>query len=255
MQAKKHVLSIAGLDPSAGAGILSDIKTFEAHKVFGLGVCSCITFQNELKINGVSWISAEEIIKQLEPLFAQYLIDYVKIGLIQNGSTLENLTNYLLKKNPKIKIMWDPILQASSGFIFHDGFERIFLYELSQKLFLITPNTQEITRLMPDESTAGACEKLSKYCSVLLKGGHTTEEDCTDQLYTKGIITNIKSKRLQSEKHGTGCVLSSSITANLANGLTLEDACTSAKQYVFKFLESDPGLVGQHSYENAKIYS
>ncbi len=255
MRTKKHVLSIAGFDPSAGAGILSDIKTFEAHHVNGLAVCTCITYQNELKISGISWISADEIIEQLKPLFKQYRINHVKIGLIQNTETLETVVNYLHDENTEVKIIWDPILQSSSGFDFHGEFDSQLLSALCSKLSLITPNTHEIAHLIPDMSQVEAGKSLSEFCAVLLKGGHSSKIDCTDQLFTKNKMINIDSPRLKAEKHGTGCVLSSAITANLANEMPLQEACESAKQYVSHFLQSDPGLVGQHSYENAKIYS
>ena len=96
---------------------------------------------------------------------------------------------------------------------------------------------------------------LSEFCSVLLKGGHRKQDLCTDLLFSKDKMVAFDSKRLNVEKHGTGCVLSSAITANLANGMSLETACEEAKQYVFNFLQSDLGLIGQHSYNNGKVYS
>jgi len=255
VRTKKYVLSIAGFDPSAGAGILSDIKTFEAHNVNGLGVCTCLTYQNELKINGISWIAAHDIIEQLKPLFEQYHIDHVKIGLIENIETLETVASYLQDENPEIKIIWDPILKSSSGFDFHGAFDTENLRTSCKRLFLITPNTYEITHLISDMTPDIGAEHLSEFSAVLLKGGHSANTDCTDQLFTKDKVITIKSPRLNTEKHGTGCVLSSAITANLANEMSLPAACESAKKYVYKFLQSDHGLVGQHSYENAKTHS
>ena len=255
MRTEKHVISIAGFDPSAGAGILSDIKTFEAHKVRGLGVCSCITYQNEVEISGISWISADEIIDQLKPLFKQYSIDFVKIGLIQNLESLELVIGYLREENQEIQIIWDPIIQSSSGFNFHAEFGNQHLPELCRKLLLVTPNYREIKSLISGISEEVACELLSEFCAVLLKGGHSGKHNCTDQLFIKGKVTSIETQRLKIEKHGTGCVLSAAITANLANELDLDLACELAKGYVFNFLQSEPGLMGQHSYKNAKIYS
>jgi len=255
MQKFDRVLSIAGLDPSAGAGLLADIKTFEAHRVYGLGVCSCITYQNEKEISGLCWVTADEIIEQLKPLFKEYNIGHVKIGVIQNIETLEKVIAYLQSINPGIKIVWDPILKSSSGFEFHHKIDRHTLRDLCNNLFLITPNFREIKHLFPEMPEEDAGIYLSEFCAVLLKGGHSGKTNCTDFLFTNGEVKNIESQRLEIDKHGTGCVLSSAITANLANGLTLPAACEAAKQYVIDFLQSDPGLVGHHSYENAKIYS
>src|ERR1700729_4382873 len=110
MSLRPYVLSIAGFDPSGGAGILADIKTFEAQQTLGLGVCSALTYQTENTFEGVTWVNKDTIIKQLAPLLKAYSIDYVKIGLIENMEVLNSIIDYLLGKNPSMRIIWDPIL-------------------------------------------------------------------------------------------------------------------------------------------------
>src|SRR4029078_291387 len=92
---RPNVLSIAGFDPSGGAGILSDIKTFEANKTTGLGVCSALTFQNDIEFDSVQWISLADIKKQIGMLNARFKIDWVKIGLIESPEIMDDLSSYL----------------------------------------------------------------------------------------------------------------------------------------------------------------
>ena len=123
---KPYVLSIAGFDPSGGACIHAVIKTFEAHKVFGLGVTSCITYQNDSKFQGLDWIDADSIIRQIDMLISKYDIGYVKIGLIENFNILEKVINHLIAYNEDIKIIWDPTLKATAGFDFHNDIDTLF---------------------------------------------------------------------------------------------------------------------------------
>src|SRR5688572_10171990 len=117
---RPFALSIAGFDPSSGAGVTADLKTFEAHKVQGLGVCTAITFQNDNEFDGLEWLTKEKLQAQLEPLFRKFKIRTAKIGLIRNLETLNWLVDYLLSKNPEMRIIWDPFLKASAGFTFHE---------------------------------------------------------------------------------------------------------------------------------------
>lgn len=244
------VLSIAGFDPSAGAGILADIKTFEAHQVYGFGVCSAITFQNEKKFENVEWIEVENIIKQIEVLFKRFKINWVKIGLIENVDVLKKIVEYLVMQNPDVRIIWDPILKASSGFVFHKKIDGDKLIDVYRNLFLITPNMEEIGTLFPGMNEEEAGKYLSRYCALLLKGGHRTDGNPVDVLFYDHIQESFDSERIDNDKHGTGCVLSSSILANLAKGMKLQNACEEAKKYINRFLESNSTLLGDHIYIN-----
>ena len=178
------VLSIAGFDPSGGAGLLADIKTFEANKVQGLGVVSALTFQNESTFEKVEWIEAEKIALQIEVLHQKNEFKYVKIGIIQNIDSLIFIINYLNKlinKRP-IYIIWDPIIRASAGFEFHKAFQTEKLLEVLNGIFLITPNTEEAKFLTGMDDEKQAAEFLAKNCNVLLKGGHNVKEKGKDFL-------------------------------------------------------------------------
>jgi hydroxymethylpyrimidine/phosphomethylpyrimidine kinase len=241
-----YILSIAGFDPSGGAGILADIKTFEANKVYGLGVCSCLTFQNDTNFEGVKWISSEDIIKQIDVLVKRFSFEWVKIGLIENLKVLQEIVNHLKKINSKTKIIWDPILKASSGFVFHNIINNKELIDVCKNLYLITPNLEEIKKLLPDETEEAGAENLSQYCNVLLKGGHGESNLAKDILFENKAKTVLEAEKIEKDKHGTGCVLSSAILTNLAKGYDLKDACKEGKDYTIDFINSHNSLLGFH---------
>ena len=242
------VLSIAGFDPSGGAGVLADIKTFEQHKVLGMGVTTGLTFQNDSEFDGVKWIETNEIIKQIEVLKRKYKFQFVKIGMLQSLKVLETIIEKTKNQELKTKLIWDPILKASAGFEIHKNFEKEKLISILKNIFLITPNIDEIRILLGEKDEMKAAKELSKYCNVFLKGGHSEEKQGRDYLFTTdGKVFPYKAKDIsKTGKHGSGCVLSSAITANLANGLSLQRSCLKAKDYVTKFLLSNKTLLGFH---------
>lgn len=243
------VLSIAGFDPSGGAGVLADIKTFEMNKVRGLGICSCLTFQNESEFDGLEWVSLSSIKKQAEALFRKYDIRAVKIGLIESPECLGELLDFLAWKNPNMNIIWDPVLKASAGYDFHPSASFSMWADLLRSLSLVTPNLQEATRLAcSGDNPFEAASILSALCPVLLKGGHREDESREDLLLVWGRNVLIAGEKIENgEKHGSGCVLSSAIAANLALTASLEESCRRAKVYVSRFLGSSSGLLGFHS--------
>lgn len=241
------VISIAGFDPSGGAGVLADVKTFEQHNCLGMAVVSALTVQTENQFISVEWLSAEKIVEQLKPLLEYYDCPVVKIGIIENIDTLTQVVNFLCTQNNNIKIVWDTVLAASSGFSLIDHVNAKELKELLMHLYLITPNTNEALRLtgMGDESDAA--KFLSNYCYVLLKGGHSILQKGVDKLFYEDQLIEFKpSSDLFYEKHGSGCILSSAIASNLALGHDLETACLQGKQYIEKVLNSNSKLLAYH---------
>jgi hydroxymethylpyrimidine/phosphomethylpyrimidine kinase len=241
-----YTLSIAGFDPCGGAGILADIKTIEAHKALGLGVCTSITYQNDIAFKGLSWIPEKEIFAQIEALLESFEVRYVKIGLIQSYEKLLSLITYLRKVFPEAYILWDPILKASAGFEFHTSPDQKLLAAIVDQLDLITPNAIELKSLIPDYELIEAATLLSNHCNVLLKGGHMESEHSNDYLFRGGKETVFEGQRITSEKRGTGCVLSSAILANLSLGLTLEASIVKAKLYIEQYLVSSTSRLGLH---------
>lgn len=244
-------LSIAGLDPTGGAGLLSDAKTFEALGSPGFGVATALTYQNEHTFDGLRWSQYDEIILQLESLFHAYEIGFVKIGLIENLKTLEKVTTYLKEKNNEIIIVWDPILSSSSGFQFHDADFLNSNKALFEEIDLLTPNQEEMEKLFTGGNISDIALDLSSSCSVLLKGGHNLAEHSNDHLFENGIKKVISGERLPYDKHGTGCVLSAAIVAYLSKGNSMEESCRRAKNYVTKFISSNTSLLGSHKLQHA----
>ena len=245
---KPTVLSIAGYDPSAGAGVLADVKTLENIGVYGFAATTCITYQNENKFGDVKWLSLKQIKNQIYPILELHKIQFVKIGLIEDFKTLTAIIELLKAHNPIIKIIWDPILRASAGFDFHKKISKKELKYILKNIFLITPNWNEIKPLSNEDDAIYGAEKLAKHCAVFLKGGHNIETPATDLLFIEDSIEVFHPTKItQLEKHGSGCVLSSAITAYLALGNSLQQACELAKVYTYHFLISNETKLGYHS--------
>ncbi|QQR97762.1 MAG: hydroxymethylpyrimidine/phosphomethylpyrimidine kinase [Sphingobacteriales bacterium] len=245
--ARPIVLSIAGFDPSAGAGILSDIKTMEEIGVYGMGIVSSITYQTDNKFLGVHWLSAKEIIHQLKPILKQYTIKFIKIGLIKDLETLNIVLKYIKKYDKSIFVIVDPILRASAGFKVHNNINNSLLKKCLKKTDMLIPNWNEVCKLSQNKDAIKAAEKFAKKTIVFLKGGHSIETPATDILFYNGKIEILHPEVItELEKHGTGCVISSAIVANLALGYELLEACTLAKSYTLKFLTSNQSNLGYH---------
>lgn len=243
---RPYVLSIAGFDPSAGAGILADIKTFESNEVYGFGACTAITYQNEIFFKDVDWISLDKILEQINILNQRFQIEFVKIGIVENMYVLEEIIKFLKSRNKNVKIIWDPILNSSSGFQFHNSIDFSCLERICKNIFLITPNLEEIIQLLPNKKNAA--EFLSLFCYVFLKGGHSNDEDVTDTLFFEDKKIPFISERIQNgTKHGSGCVLSAAILSNLAKGKSIVESCDAAKRFISKYLESNSSLLGYQS--------
>ena len=245
---RENVLSIAGYDPCAGAGVLADIKTFEQHKVYGHAVCTALTAQHESAFFAIQWTELAFILKQINAL-EDYNFSYCKIGIIENWAVLKTVCLHLKKCFPNIKIILDPIFRASAGFDFQEDIAKEELLSLLQHIELITPNAVELARLFPERPLKEAAATLAKYCAVLFKGGHNKEELGTDYLYYQDKVLRLEAipSTDYSPKHGSGCVLSAAITAQLAQGLKLDLACVKAKEYISHYLCSSKGLLGYHN--------
>jgi hydroxymethylpyrimidine/phosphomethylpyrimidine kinase len=242
------VLSIAGLDPSGGAGLFADIKTLEANKVYGLGIASANTFQNDIEFLKTEWIGLDKIIEQFYLLEKRSPIDHIKIGLIESLDVLFNLVRELKSKNNNVKIVWDPILKASAGLEFHKTIDASLLENICKEICMITPNMPEAKRLGKTDNPIENARHLSNFCHVFLKGGHNEKNIGHDLLFVRDDKEfSFRSKTKEKvEKHGSGCVLSSAITANLAKGFKIHPACLRAKDYTTKFLLSNKTLLGYH---------
>jgi len=241
------ILSIAVFDPSGGAGVLADVKTFEQHRCLGFAVVTALTVQTEDAFYKTVWQPLQMVIDQCEPLFDYYKIDVVKIDIIENLDTLLNLVNWIKSKNSNIKIIWDTVLAASAGGSFIAYIDNDILTQILKRVYLITPNSIEVCLLTGHNDAKQSALTLAAQCSVYLKGGHSVEEKGVDFLYEGGkIAPYLPSEINLTKKHGSGCILSSAIAANLALGIHLEEACRLAKNYIEKVLKSNENLLAYH---------
>jgi hydroxymethylpyrimidine/phosphomethylpyrimidine kinase len=250
---RPYALSVAGFDPSGGAGLLADIKTMEACRVYGLGVVSALTWQNDIAFEKVEWMAPEKIFHQLRVLRARFDVRQVKIGLIEDFSVLQWIISSIQEHFPAASIIWDPVLKASAGFSFHDQINHDLLDAVLQRIACITPNLPEAEQLFGAD---GLHEKLlaqSRHTAVYLKGGHDgDEETVTDTLFLDGHALPFTAIRLaKGEKHGSGCVLSSALAAQLVLGHDMRTACRNAHDYTKRFLASNHTLLGYHSFNHA----
>ncbi len=250
MKQKQTILTIAGLDPSSGAGITSDIKTFEAHNLYGLSVCTAVTVQNDVSFKDCVWVDKAIIIAQIETVFERFSISVVKIGIIESWTVLLEVIQTLKKLNPTIKIVLDPILKASAGFDFHTKQDLVVFEKVLRGCVFITPNYEEIKELFPEKTLEETIDFISERTNIYLKGGHRTTKKGWDEVYYSKIVKlNIPPIANHIyEKHGSGCVLSAALASNLAKEMLLEDACRNAKRYTEQFLNSNESLLGNHNY-------
>jgi hydroxymethylpyrimidine/phosphomethylpyrimidine kinase len=238
MKNRPNCLSIAGFDPSGGAGVLADIKTFEMNDCQGMAVITCNTTQTDSAFIAVDWVEVSLILTQLRLLTANYSFAAIKIGLVKDLNMLESILQILPKGIP---VVWDPILKSTSGFAFHQNLD---IHLIKKQCTLITPNIEELEILWGGINHFN-CAQTN--CSVLLKGGHAQEGRGNDVLFHAGQKITIEGESFGGiSKHGTGCVLSSAITAALANGNSLYHSCVKGKRYVERFILSNESNLGYH---------
>lgn len=245
---RPFVLSIAGFDPSAGAGVLADIKTFEQHQVYGFAINTANTIQTENEFVAIQWTELNFVLQSIETLFKSYEIKAVKIGITPSLDHLKSIVFLIKSLSSTTKIVWDTVLKSTTEFDFLDIQNQNDLISILNKIEIITPNYNEVLKLIPTENKLeNSIEILSKYCAILLKGGHHPTEIGTDYLYTQNQFFRLSPKNTKIfQKHGSGCVLSAAITANLALEQNLLSACKNAKSYTENFLLSNPTQLGNH---------
>lgn len=238
------VLSIAGSDPSAGAGIQADLKTFQALGAFGMAVPTALTVQNSRGVFGVEPVSPRMLLKQLESLLSDIKPDAIKTGMLLTRKNVDVVASVVKKFGVKDLVV-DPVLRSSSGKALLDP---AALASLKKKIFpralIITPNIPEaeaFTGMSIKSETdmdfaAGRLLDMGPVY-VLIKGGHRNGP-AADTLYGGKTVLSFSTLRRKGEFHGTGCVLSSAITVFIARGLPVERAVEKSKQFVDMLLKT-----------------
>lgn len=217
-----NVLSIAGTDPSGGAGSQADLKTFSALGAYGLAVVTAVVAQNTTGVRAVHPVPAGFVAEQLDTLFADVRVDAVKIGMLGDEDVIAAVAAALDRFRPPVVVL-DPVMVAKSGDrLLAAGAVEALRQELLPRVDLITPNLPEAADLLEEpeavgvDAMAGQGEKLvaSGARRVLVKGGHLGGPRSVDVLVGDGRCDHLEAPRLAtSNDHGTGCTLSSAITA------------------------------------------
>jgi hydroxymethylpyrimidine/phosphomethylpyrimidine kinase len=236
-----NVLSVAGSDPSGGAGIQADLKTFSALQVYGMAAVTALTAQNTRGVSAIHVPPPDHVGAQVRDVLADVRVDSVKVGMIANAAVASAVSEALT--GLAAPIVLDPVMVAKGG---HRLLEPDAVAALREKLLplaaVITPNLEESAALLSQplavdrramERQAAMLRALGAQ-AVLLKGGHLTDAaDSPDLLlWADGSLWLEGARTRTRATHGTGCTLSSALAARLAHGDALPDAARAAKEYV-----------------------
>jgi len=244
---RKIAYSIAGFDPSAGAGLLADIKTMESLLIYGYGINTANTIQNSKTFESINWVDKSQVVSQLNICLREAKPNGIKVGLVHDFKFLIDLIKTIKGANPQVRIVWDPVLSASAGKLFHRSIDQILLKQIAGLVDLITPNKPEAEILFGSDKKE-ALANLNLACTILLKGGHASENLGTDYLITdKEVYTLPPTLSVVNPKHGSGCILSSAILSYYLTTDDLHQACSKAKVYTEQAMASNQSLLAYHS--------
>ncbi len=250
------VLTIAGSDNSAGAGIQADLKTFSALGVYGLTAVTCVVSEIPAKVEMVQAVTPALLRSQIRILFEAYPIAAVKTGMLYSRALLRVVSEELADRLGMFHLVVDPVMVASSGDpLLKPDAVRAYEQELLPLADVITPNLDEAAvmlgrRVTTRRAMAAAAEELRvKYgAAVLLKGGHLRGREAVDVLATRAGIEEFCLPRLSGrETHGTGCTFSAALAAGLARGRSLRVAVAEAKKFLHRAIDR------QHDWRRGKI--
>lgn len=245
-------LSIAGFDPSGGAGVLADIKTFAAFGCFGAAAITSLTSQNTVAVYGAFHQSAESLRAQLEPVISDYEIAAVKVGMLPTREMIEAAAE-LIDRHRLPNVVVDTVMRSTSGYdLIDERALEVLIERLLPLASVVTPNLAEAERLTGAEikdieGMKRAARRISKLAqsaglAVLVKGGHLPNE-ATDVLFDGSGFEIFRAPKIASRNtHGTGCTLSSAIAALLAQGCSVKEAVSKAKVYLEAALRTAPNI-------------
>lgn len=239
MRKVQTALTIAGTDPTGGAGIQADLKSFEERSVYGMSVVTSVVAQNTCGVALINHQPLDMIQKQLDCVFDDIKPDAIKTGMIATKDMMSLISQYL-EAYTDIPYVLDPVMVATSGDVLMEETSRQVIRELLvAKATVVTPNLKEASLLLErpittlDEMTEAAKDLVHQLGAqtAVVKGGHLTEE-ATDVFYDGQSLYYLTKERIQTQHtHGTGCTYSAVITAELAKGTPLIEAVALAKDF------------------------
>ena len=243
-----NILSIAGSDPSGGAGIQADLKAIAANGGYGMAVITALTAQNTRGVSGVQAISGDFVTSQLEAISADVRVDAVKIGMLANQEIINAVAAWLDAVDAPVVL--DPVMVATSGDRLLE--DAAALRPLLDRAAVITPNIIELAALLgaePADDWAGVLEQAQRLARehdvlVLAKGGHLAGEDCPDALVSASeVLAEFSAPRVATKNtHGTGCTLSSAIATRFAATGDWAQALEEAKGYLHRAIAGADAL-------------
>lgn len=232
------VMSIAGVDPSGGAGVFADLKTFQAIGVYGTGIVTALTSQNPYKFFSTLPVSPEYISEQIDSVMDSYEIEFIKTGMLYSPEIIKLVSQKIEQYN--LKAVVDPVMVATSGGdLTKEDIAKALNKYLLPKSILTTPNIAEAEKLTGFEIKSGedaikASENI--VCDSLITGGHL---DGINTININGEITIKKQELIETDNlHGTGCNLSSAITSYLAKNNDLNTSILKALDYVYEGIKN-----------------
>lgn len=245
MNSIANVVSIAGIDPSGGAGVFADLKAFSALGAYGCGVVVALTAQNTRAVTGVALTEPAFVAAQIDTLFDDVAISAIKIGMLGSAPLIDTVAKRLEAVANGAPIVLDPVMVSKSGdsLLAADATDAL-IGQLVPLATVITPNLPEAGVLLaepaPDNlpTMRQAAERLralmtGEHAWVLLKGGHLTGDASTDILFDGSQMIELPAPRIATRNtHGTGCTLSAAIAALLAQGRTVPEAVSEAKAFL-----------------------
>ncbi len=242
-------LTIAGSDPSGGAGIQADLKTFHQHGVYGTSVLTLLTVQNTVAVDQVEILRPELALAQLQAVLEDIPPGAAKTGALGSRAMVEAIA--FAAAEFLFPLVVDPVMVSKHGAPLMAPEAAMALRErLLPAAALLTPNLPEAAALtgrrvetLADMREAAAALLEMGPVAVLLKGGHLEGGESVDLLATRGGFLELPARRIETKHtHGTGCSYSAAITANLALGLALEEAVRKAKAWIHEAIATNPGL-------------
>ncbi len=249
-------LTIAGSDSGGGAGIQADLKSFSAHGVYGASVITAVTAQNTVGVTGIQYITPQMVGAQIDAVMSDLTVNAVKIGMLGNVETVKIVAEKMRKYKPAF-IVLDTVMLAKSGdALLNNDAVNVLVTELIPLATMITPNLPEAAVLLGEDivDTEDAARRLR--ClgakSVLLKGGHGIGEILQDYLVTEDEeLTIFSNQRINTKNtHGTGCTLSSSIAARLAQGDDIVTAVGNSISWLHQAIVNSYSIGSGHSPVN-----
>ncbi|MCL2509706.1 MAG: bifunctional hydroxymethylpyrimidine kinase/phosphomethylpyrimidine kinase [Methanomassiliicoccaceae archaeon] len=239
----KTALSIAGSDSIGGAGIQTDVKAMATLGVHAATVVTAVTAQNTKEVSGIFPVPEEMVKEQLEAVLRDCKIEAVKTGMLYSAEIAGVVADILEDRD--VPLVVDPVMVATvGGSLSKDGLVKALKNVLIPICGLVTPNRFEAEtlsgiKIKNEDDAMLACELIGKQgSSVLLKGGHMDSKNVMDYLYLSSEFTVMKKPRLDRAGHGSGCILSSYITANLANGLDLVNSVLRSRDLIQRSIET-----------------